>query len=131
MILYDLYCQNYDLNGLKTVTFGVLFQFLTMFDTIIGAGAVGAGAASVYGSGSGPDQLMRLLRLRLRNTAFAVPIALIGCWSGGPHVPAKAVVPALKVECTLELHILNIKNASCILCQLCITALCSLVLLFM
>jgi hypothetical protein len=38
-----------------------------MFYTIVGAGAVGAGAASCYGSGS--DQKMRL---RLRNTAFTV-----------------------------------------------------------
>jgi hypothetical protein len=49
-----------------TVTFCVIFQFLTMLNTIVGAGAgaVGAGAASCYGSGS--DQLMRL---RLSNTA--------------------------------------------------------------
>jgi hypothetical protein len=43
----------------------VIFQFLTMFNTIVGAraGAVGAGAASRYGSGSGSgsDQKMRLL----------------------------------------------------------------------
>jgi hypothetical protein len=36
-----------------------------MFNTIVGAGAVGAGAASRYGSGS--DQKMRL---RLRNTVY-------------------------------------------------------------
>jgi hypothetical protein len=35
------------------------FNFLTMKDTIIGAGDLGAGAASRYGSGS--DQMMRLL----------------------------------------------------------------------
>jgi hypothetical protein len=35
-----------------TSTFCVIFQFLTMFKTIIGAGAVGAEAASCYGSGS-------------------------------------------------------------------------------
>jgi hypothetical protein len=39
------------------VTFCVIFQFLTMFNAIVGAWA--AGAASRYGSGS--DQLMRLL----------------------------------------------------------------------
>jgi hypothetical protein len=60
MILYDLYWWKYELNGLKTVTFCVSFQFLTMFYTIVGA--VGAGAASRYASGS--DQKMRL---RLRN----------------------------------------------------------------
>jgi hypothetical protein len=38
-----------------------------MFNTIVEAGAVGAGAALRYGSGS--DQKMRL-RLRLRNTDF-------------------------------------------------------------
>jgi hypothetical protein len=32
-----------------------------MFNTIIGVGAVGAGAVSLYGSGSGTDQMMRLL----------------------------------------------------------------------
>jgi hypothetical protein len=32
-----------------------------MFNTIVGAGAVGAGAASRYGSSSGSDQMMRLL----------------------------------------------------------------------
>jgi hypothetical protein len=37
-----------------------------MFNTIVGAGSVRAGAASRYGSGSGSDQKMRL---RLRNTA--------------------------------------------------------------
>jgi hypothetical protein len=60
MILYDLYWWKYELNGLYTVTFGVIFQFPTMFITI-----VGAGAASRYGSGS--DQKMRL---RLRNTGI-------------------------------------------------------------
>jgi hypothetical protein len=40
--------------GYKTVTFGVLFLFLTMFNNI-----VGAVAASRYGSSS--DQMMRLL----------------------------------------------------------------------
>jgi hypothetical protein len=59
MILYDLYWWKYELNGLKTVTFCASFQFLTMFCTIVGAGAVGAGAASRYGFGS--DQKMRLL----------------------------------------------------------------------
>jgi hypothetical protein len=54
MILYDLYLWKYELNGLKTVTFCVSFQFLTMFYSI-----VGAGASSRYGSGS--DQKMRLL----------------------------------------------------------------------
>jgi hypothetical protein len=44
--------------GYKVVrTFCVIFQFLTMFNTIVGAGTVGAGAASRYGSG----QKMRLL----------------------------------------------------------------------
>jgi hypothetical protein len=61
MILYDLYCFKYELNGLYTVTFGVIFQFLTMFNTIIGAGAVEARAALHYRSGSGSDQMMRLL----------------------------------------------------------------------
>jgi hypothetical protein len=32
-----------------------------MFNTIVGTGAVGAGAASLYGSGSVSDQKMRLL----------------------------------------------------------------------
>jgi hypothetical protein len=61
MILYDLYWWKYELNGLKTIASCVSFQFLTMFYTIVGAGAVGtgAGAASRYGSGS--DQKMRLL----------------------------------------------------------------------
>jgi hypothetical protein len=59
MILYDLYWWKYELNGLKTVKFCVSFHFLSMFYTIVGAGAVGAGAASRYGSGS--DQKMRLL----------------------------------------------------------------------
>jgi hypothetical protein len=50
--------------GLKLLpTFCVIFQFLTMFNTIVGAGAVGA--ASRYGSGT--DQKMRL---RIRNTAL-------------------------------------------------------------
>jgi hypothetical protein len=52
-----------------TICIGVIFQFLTMFNTIVGAGAVGAGAALRYGSGS--DQKMRLrLWLRPRNTDF-------------------------------------------------------------
>jgi hypothetical protein len=33
MILYDPYCCKYELNGLYTVTFCVIFQFLTMFNT--------------------------------------------------------------------------------------------------
>jgi hypothetical protein len=37
------------------------FKFLTMINIIVGAGDVGAGATSRYGSGSGSDQLMRLL----------------------------------------------------------------------
>jgi hypothetical protein len=36
-----------------------IFQFLTMFDTTVGTGAVGAGVASRYDSGSA--QMMRLL----------------------------------------------------------------------
>jgi hypothetical protein len=63
MILYDLYWWKYELNGLWTATFFVIFQFLAMFNTIVGAGA---GAASRYGSGS--DQKMRL---RLRNTGIS------------------------------------------------------------
>jgi hypothetical protein len=47
------------MNGLYTVTFCVIFQFLTMFNTIVGARAVGAGAASRYGSYS--DQMMWFL----------------------------------------------------------------------
>jgi outer membrane protein assembly factor BamB len=39
--------------------FCVIFQYLTMFNANVGAGSVGAGAASCYGSGSG--QMMRLL----------------------------------------------------------------------
>jgi hypothetical protein len=62
MILYDLQyiAENMKRMGYKLFHFeSVIFQFLTMFNTIIGAGAVGAGAASLYGSGS--DQKMRLL----------------------------------------------------------------------
>jgi hypothetical protein len=47
MILYDLYCWKYERNGSC-----VIFQFLTMCNTVVGAGAIGAGAASRYGSGS-------------------------------------------------------------------------------
>jgi hypothetical protein len=61
MILYDPYCWKYELIaiGLYTVTFCVIFQFLTLLNTIFVARAVGAGAALRYGSGS--DQMMRLL----------------------------------------------------------------------
>jgi hypothetical protein len=45
-----------------TVTFCDIFQFLTMFKTIVGTGAVGAGATLCYGSGS--DQ---------NDAAFAAP----------------------------------------------------------
>jgi hypothetical protein len=62
MILCDLYWWKYELNGFS-------FQFLTMFYAIVGAGAVGAWAASRYGYGS--DQKMQL-RLRLRNTDFFI-----------------------------------------------------------
>jgi hypothetical protein len=41
--------------------FCVIFQFLTMFNTIVGAGAVGAGAVSRNGSGTGSDQMLRRL----------------------------------------------------------------------
>jgi hypothetical protein len=59
--------RKYELNGFITVTFCVIFQFLTMFNTIVRAGAVGAGAGAAlrYGSGSISNQKMRL---RLRNT---------------------------------------------------------------
>jgi hypothetical protein len=40
-----------------TVTFCVIFPFLTMYNTILGPGAVGAGAALRYGSGS--NQMMQ------------------------------------------------------------------------
>jgi hypothetical protein len=55
MTLYDLQYTEWVIN------YFILshFQFLTMFNTIVGAGAVGAGTASRYGSGS--DQKMRLL----------------------------------------------------------------------
>jgi hypothetical protein len=45
--------------GYKPTSFCVIFQFLTMFNTICGTGAVGAEAASRYGFGS--DQNMWLL----------------------------------------------------------------------
>jgi L-aminopeptidase/D-esterase-like protein len=53
---------NNELNRLETVIFCVIFQFLTMFNTIVGAGTVGAGdgATSCYGFGSGSGQMMRL-----------------------------------------------------------------------
>jgi hypothetical protein len=47
--------------GYKLLHLVSFFQFLTMFNTIVGTGAVGAGVASHYGSGSGSDQKMRLL----------------------------------------------------------------------
>jgi hypothetical protein len=53
--------------GYKLLDF-VSFKFLSMINTIVRAGAVGAGAASRYGYGS--DQMMRL---RLRNTGSMVP----------------------------------------------------------
>jgi hypothetical protein len=52
MILYDFYCWKYELNGLLTVAFCVIFQFLTMFNTFLVPGAVGAGATLHYGSGT-------------------------------------------------------------------------------
>jgi hypothetical protein len=71
MILYDLYCLKYELNGLKIVTFCVIFQFLTMFNTVVGAGAA-------LGYGSGSDQMMRL---RLRNTGLTniifIPLTIL------------------------------------------------------
>jgi hypothetical protein len=62
MILYDLYWW-IDEKWVKNCYILCQFSFLTMFYSIVGAGAVGAragaGAASRYGSGS--DQKMRLL----------------------------------------------------------------------
>jgi hypothetical protein len=49
------------MNWMGYKLFGVIFQFLTMFNTIVGAGAVGAGTASRYGSGYGSDQKMWFL----------------------------------------------------------------------
>jgi hypothetical protein len=69
--LYDLFWWKYELNGLWTVTFCVIFQFLTMFNAIVGAGAV-----SRYGFGSGSDQKMRL---RLCNTAYQNDQLLKSC----------------------------------------------------
>jgi hypothetical protein len=40
------------MNGLKTITFCVSFQFLTMFYAIVGAGAVRPKDAAPCGSGS-------------------------------------------------------------------------------
>jgi hypothetical protein len=40
-----------------------------MFNTIVGAGAVGAGARAASRFGSGSAQMLRLLGLWLRNTA--------------------------------------------------------------
>jgi hypothetical protein len=47
--------------GYKLLHFCVIFQFLTMFYTIVRARAIGARAVSCYGSGFGSDQMMRLL----------------------------------------------------------------------
>jgi hypothetical protein len=58
MILYDFILLKNELKGSQTATFCVIFQFLTVFNTIVGAGAVGAGNTSRYSSGS--DQMMRL-----------------------------------------------------------------------
>jgi hypothetical protein len=46
------YSWKYELNGLKYVSFCVIFHILTMFNIICRTRAVGAGAASRYGSGS-------------------------------------------------------------------------------
>jgi hypothetical protein len=48
-----------------------------MFNIIIVAGAVGAGAVSRYGPGSGSDQMMRL---RLRNTGFEEQCTIFFNW---------------------------------------------------
>jgi hypothetical protein len=56
MILYDLYLWKYKLNEFINCYILCHFQFLAMFNTI-----VGAGAASRYGSGSSSDQMLRLL----------------------------------------------------------------------
>jgi hypothetical protein len=49
--------------GFELLHFVSFLKFLTMFNTIVGARAVGAEATSRYGSGSGSgsDQKMRLL----------------------------------------------------------------------
>jgi hypothetical protein len=44
-----------------TLTFCVIFQFLTMFNTIVGAGAFGVGAGAALRYGFGSYQMMRLL----------------------------------------------------------------------
>jgi hypothetical protein len=52
-------------------------KFLNIINTIVGAGAVGAGAASRYGSGS--DQMMRLL-------AAQAPTPAPQHWISGPKI---------------------------------------------
>jgi hypothetical protein len=68
-----------------TVLYCVIFQFLTMFNTIVEAGAVGTGAASRYGSGFCSDQKMRL---RLRNT--------------GKYFQSKSTLSVMKIEKKLK-----------------------------
>jgi hypothetical protein len=53
-----------------------------MFNSIVGAGAVGAGAALRYGSGSGSDQMMRLLAAQspAPQQWFSLPIEGSATW---------------------------------------------------
>jgi hypothetical protein len=62
-------CMGYKLLHL---VIGVLFQFLTMFNTIIGAGA-----ALRYGSGSDSHQIMRLIAAPAPQHTFAVVPAIL------------------------------------------------------
>jgi hypothetical protein len=62
------------------------FKFLTMINTIVGAGAVGAGAASRYGSGS--DQKMRLL---------AAPAPQHWCFVSKPYQEGKFFRALLRI----------------------------------
>jgi hypothetical protein len=83
MILYDLYCSKFELNGSQTVTFCVIFKFLPMCNAIVGAGAVGAGAGATLRYGSGSDQKKRLLAAPTPQhcffVLFSVPIHKIHC----------------------------------------------------
>jgi hypothetical protein len=62
MILYDYIAENMNWMGYKLLHF-VIFQFITMSNTNVGAGAVVAEAASRYGSG-------QMLRFRNRNPDY-------------------------------------------------------------
>jgi hypothetical protein len=83
------------------------FKFLTMINTIVGAGAVGAGAGAASRYGSGSDQNMRLLAAPAPQHWFLPPFRYTCLWGKLESIPELLSYSQMPCLRQLSHHIKN------------------------